>query len=147
MKKYLLFVLATLAASSAAATPANFYECRGTKASASYVTQSLAGTVLTITVDGTIYQAFGEEILDQRTVLGHLLTLTTDVVPDGFTDTLTLLLPDVNITGFGPTTATFATQLFKTRTLTSIGGPQLVDGAIQLNRSAPLKCTATAAVF
>lgn len=40
MKKYLLLVLAILAASSAAATPANFYECRGTKASASYVTKS-----------------------------------------------------------------------------------------------------------
>lgn len=110
MKKYLLLVLATLATSSAAATPANFYECRGTKASASYVTRSLTGTVLTITVDGTTYEAFDEEILDEETVLGHLLTLTTDVIPDAFTDTLTLLLPDVNISGFGPKTA-FVTRL------------------------------------
>ncbi len=146
MKKYLLLVLTALAASSAAATPANFYECRGTKVSASYVTQSLAGTVLTITVGGTTYKAVNEEILDETTVLGHLLTLTTEVIPDAFTDTLTLLLPDVNLTGFGPK-ATFATQLFKTRTLTSIGGPQLVDGVIQINRSAPLNCTATTAVF
>ena len=146
MKKYFLLVLASLAASSAAATPANFYECRGTTASASYVTQSLVGTVLTITVNGTTYQAFDEEIRDEETVLGHLLTLTTDVIPDLFTDTLTLLLPDVNISGFGPKTS-FATRLFKTRIHTSIGGPQLVDGVIQSNRSAPLKCTATAAVF
>lgn len=146
MKKYFLLVLATLAASSAAATPANFYECLGTKASASYVTQSLAGTVLTITVDGTTYQAFDKEIRDQKTVLGHLLTLTTDVIPDLFTDTLTLLLPDVNLSGFGPKRR-FVTRLFKTRTRTSIGGPQLVDGVIQINKSAPLKCTATAAVF
>ena len=146
MKKYLLLVLATLAASSAAATPANSYECRGTKVSASYVTQSLAGTVLTITVDGTTYQARDEEILDETTVLGHLLTLTTDVIPDAFTDTLTLLLPDVNISGFGPKIM-FVTHLFKTRTRTSIAGPQLVDGVIQSNSPAPLKCTATAAVF
>lgn len=146
MKKYLLLVLATLSASSVAATPANFYECRGTKASASYVTRSLAGTALTITVDGTTHQANNDEILDETTVLGHLLTLTTAVSPDAFTDTLTLLLPDVNVSGFGQKTA-FVTRLFKTRTLTSIAGPQLVNGVIQSSSSVPLKCTATAVVF
>jgi hypothetical protein len=146
MKKYLLLVLATWAASSAAATPANFYECRGINVSASYVTQSLTGTVLTITVDGTTYQARNDEIRDETTVLGNLLTLITEAIPDAYTDTLTLLLPDVNVSGFGAKTA-FVTRLFKTRTHTSIGGPQLVDGVIQSNSSVALKCTATAVVF
>lgn len=146
MKTCFLVMLATISASSVAAVPANFYECQGIDASASYVTQSLAGTVLTITVDGITHAAKNDDILDQSTVLGHLLTLTTEVVPDGYTDTLTLLLPDVNVSGFGAKTK-FVTRLFKTRTLSSIGGPAFVDGVIQNNRSAALKCTATAAVF
>lgn len=146
MRKSLFLLLSIFSASGFAGTPANFYECKGTTASASYVIQSHTGTTLTITLNGTTYAARNEEIQDDPTVLGHLLTLTTAVIPDLSTDTLTLLLPDVNVSGFGPKTA-FTTRLFKTSTRTSIGGPRLVDGVIQNNTSMPLKCTATAAVF
>jgi len=146
MKHFLLFVLASFSASTLAATPANFYECSGTKVSASYATQGLAGPVLSITIGGTTYQANNEEIRDEQTVLGHLVTLTTAAIPDLSTDTLTVLLPDVNVSGFGAKTD-FLTRLFQTKTLTSFGGPSLVEGVIQNNRSVPVKCTATAVVF
>jgi hypothetical protein len=146
MNKCLFIVLASLSAPSFAAMPVNFYDCQGANASASYVTESRAGTILTMTVNGVTYQVKNDSILDQPTVLGHLLTLTTETIPDLQTDTLTLLLPDVNVSNFGDT-AKFATLLFKTRTLSSIGGPTLVEGVIQNNKAIPLKCTATAAVF
>ncbi len=70
MKKCLPFLLAIASASAFAATPANFYEHKGTTASASYVTQSHTGTTLTITLNGTTYTAHNQEIHDDPTVLG-----------------------------------------------------------------------------
>jgi hypothetical protein len=147
MNKLPLLVLTSLFASASyAATPANSYECSGLNASASFVTQGFLGPSLRITLSGKTFKAQGLDIRNERTVLGQLVTLTTEQVPDAYTDTLTLMAPDVNVSGFGATTK-FQTRLFKTRTFTSIGGPSLVNGVIQDNRSVLMQCEATALAF
>ncbi len=76
--------------------------------------------------------------------MGNLLTLTTSVVPDAYTDTVTLLLPDVIVDGSQPQPLTFRTWLFTTRTNTSFGGPLFTTGVIQSSRSVGVSCTAKA---
>jgi hypothetical protein len=101
---------------------------------------------LRFTFGSKIFTGKGADIKNEVTVLGHLLTITRAVVPDLHTDTLTLLLPDVNVSNFG-ISKEFDTRVFTTRTETSIGGPQLVDGVIQNNTSRLVHCMGTAAVF
>jgi hypothetical protein len=149
MKTFLLWVLLLMTTSGFAAntTPANLFECTGAGITVNYTSSNLIGQpTLNISLEGKNYSAIGLEILDQETVLGSLLSLTKASVPDLYTDTLTFVKPNVNVSGFGETVS-FFTRLFSTRNHTSIGGPQLVEGVIQNSQSKLLHCIATAAVF
>ncbi|MEQ1528886.1 MAG: hypothetical protein ABL925_06180 [Methylococcales bacterium] len=147
MKTLLSLGLALYSATSLAATPATLYECSGGGVTVDYTTTSLTGSpMLTITIGRKTFTGNGAEITEEVTVLGRLLTITQAAAPDLSTDTLTLLLPDVNVIDFGASEK-FDTRVFTTRTQTSIGGPQLVDGVVQNNASRLVHCTGTAAVF
>lgn len=146
MKKLFMLAFLSIATSSAFAAPANLFNCTGSNASANFTASGFVGDVLTITFNGEPFTARNDGIRKEQTVLGNLLTLPTGQIPDLHTDTLTLLLPDVNILNFGGTKS-FNTRLMKTRTLTSIAGPQLVDGVIQNNRFISMKCTAELVAF
>lgn len=147
MKAILFFGLVLVSGISQAATPANLFECSGSGVSVNYTTTTLAGPPsLYFTIGTKDFSGSGDEITEVATVLGRLLTITRSSVPDLRTDTLTLVLPDVNVSEFGASEE-FDTRVYGTRSLTSIGGPQLVEGVIQNNASRLVHCTATAVVF
>lgn len=143
MKILLTLTLTLFSAVSFAATSANLYECREAGVTVNYVAGEM-GTphILKFAIGGKYYSGIEAEIIDEVTVLGHLLTITHAAVPDLRTDTLTLLLPDVNVSNFGAYKK-FDTRVFSTRTRTSFGGPQLVEGVIQNNASRIVHCTGT----
>jgi hypothetical protein len=143
----MLMLLSLSSATIAAPVAANQYHCTGKNSRVDYSSSSFSGEpLLTIQVGKTRFSAQGEAIQAQQTVLGNLLTLVKSATPDLKTLTVSVLLPDVNVTKLGDK-VTFNSQLFHTKTLTSIGGPALVNGAIQSNTAQELYCTATAVVF
>jgi hypothetical protein len=127
--------------------PVNSYECKGNAITVSYSTTSFIGKpqakfiISKQPISGT-----GEEVTVQQTVLGNLVTLTKKTIPDLYTDTITVLLPDINVAKLGAK-VTFNAQLISSRARTSIAGTQLVNGVIQKNIVYPINCTATAVVF
>lgn len=74
----------------------------------------------------------GDQIGVANTALGTEVTVTTEVVEDLRTVTLTVLLPAVNLRGM--TEAGFETLAIETASATTIGGPRLVDGPVQRYR-------------
>lgn len=62
-------------------------------------------------------------------MLGTLVTVTLETVPDLHTVTATLVLPDLG--GLSGPVTHFGTFLVLTENRTSIGGPALVTGALQ----------------
>jgi uncharacterized protein YdeI (BOF family) len=133
-----------LAQAAAGNSPANNYECTNNAGTTvNYSTTSFTGDArLTVVFDGNVVSRAGEEIQTQRTVLGTLVTVVRSLVPDSFIDTITFLAPDVNVTAKTPEVS-FKTEVFFTRTRTSIGGPSLVGGVVQSSTSRALVCTAS----
>jgi hypothetical protein len=144
MKILLSLSLALYSAASLAATPANLYQCKGGGLYVNYATSDLVPfPVLIFSIGDKKFSGTGADITDEVTALGHLLTITRTAVPDVRTDTLTLLLPDVNVSNVIGSYKKFDTRVFTTRTQTSFGGPQLVEGVIQNNASQIVHCTGT----
>jgi hypothetical protein len=120
MKILLSLGLALFSAASLAATPANLFECTGVGVKVNYTATTLKGNPsLSFKVGSKTFTGSGKEITDEVTVLGHLLTITRTVVPDFNKETLTLLLPDVNVVDFG------ASEMFDTRVLSLVLRPPL----------------------
>ena len=151
----LLMTLALMPKAAAAQTGASLAAAPGTVAANNYECTNNAGTTVnysttsftgdarfTVVFDGNIISRSGDDIQTQKTVLGNLVTVVRREVPDSFTDTITLVAPDVNVTASTPEVS-FRTELFFTRTLTSIGGPSLVPGVIQSSTRRTLVCTAS----
>ena len=138
------YALAQSALAAAPAAAANNYECSNNAGTTvNYSTTSFTGEPrLTIQLDGSVIARSGEEIKTQRTVLGTLVTVVRSFVPDSFTDTLTFVAPDVNVSA-KTGEVSFRTELFATRTRTSIGGPGLVAGVIQSSTRQTVVCTAS----
>lgn len=140
-----LMTLALTPTSALAQTgSANNYECTNDAGTTvNYSTTSFTGDArITIQFDGNVISRSGEEIQTQRTVLGTLVTVVRRLAPDSFTDTVTFVAPDVNVTAKTPEVS-FRTELFFTRTFTSIGGPSLVNGVIQSSTRRTVVCTAS----
>jgi len=76
--------------------------------------------------------AEGDEIAVERGPLGRLVTITLESVPDLHTLTVTLVLPDLG--GFSRPITSFRTFAVLTTNRTTIGGPELITGPIQLYR-------------
>lgn len=86
----------------------------------------------------------GAELSQASTALGNEITVTLEVVPDGWVKTFTLVLPTVNCREGDVQIDAFASL---TTERSSIGGPALVNGAIQLYELHALSGTARAVVF
>lgn len=82
--------------------------------------------------DARDVSAQGEEIAVERGPLGRLVTVTLESIPDLHTVTVTLVLPDLG--GSSRPITPFRTFVVLTTNRTSIGGPDLVTGPIQLYR-------------
>ena len=136
----------TAAAQAAVARtqPANNYDCTNNAGTTlNYSTSSFTGDPrFTIQFDGNLVSRSGDEIQTQKTVLGTLVTVLRGEVSDSFVDTITFVAPDVNVTPSIPEIS-FRTEVFFTRTRTSIGGPSLVVGVIQSSSRRTLVCTAS----
>jgi hypothetical protein len=143
MKILLSLGLALFSTASLATTPAGLYECSGNGVTVNYMATDM-GTPhsLKFAIGGKTFSGIDTEIREEVTVLGHLLTITRSAVPDIRTDTLTLLIPDVNVRNSGAYKK-FDTRIFSTRTRTSFGGPQFVEGVIQNNASRIVHCNGT----
>ena len=74
--------------------------------------------------------ASGSAISVENGPLGRLVTITIESVPDLHTITVTLVLPDLG--GQSRPVTSFRTFVVVTTNRTSIGGPGLVTGPIQL---------------
>jgi hypothetical protein len=110
-----------------------------------YSATSIAGVpLLTYQAHKQTRSFRGEEIRVQQTELGDTVTVTLEVVPDLHTVTLTLLIPAVNLGK--DNAARIATQAIRTTSRTSIGGPRLVQGQIQLYEALALEGTAKSVV-
>ena len=94
--------------------------------------------------DGEIERVFSAaELRVEPSILGSLATATLESVPDLGDLTITLAVPEVNF--LDDASADVETFLVRTRHRTSIGGPALVDGALQTYETVQLSGTATGA--
>lgn len=82
------------------------------------------------------------EIDSLESTIGKLITVTLEVVEDSHDLTLTLLLPRINLEGQSDS---FETLAIRTKQLTSIGGPGLVEGPLQTYDVVQLRGTASQA--
>lgn len=127
--------------------PANLYQCSNKNITVNYSSSSLTGEpILNISIGKRAYAATGNNIQLQKTVLGNLVGMVKTSVPDLYTNTMTVLLPDVNVTTLGES-INFKSKFLITHAIDSIGGAQLVNGVIQNNSVITLECSATAVVF
>jgi len=82
----------------------------------------------------------GEEIDSLETRIGKLITVTLETVPDSHE--LTLTLPRINLEGQSDF---FETPAIRTKHLTSIAGPSLIEGPLQTYDTVQLRGTASQA--
>jgi hypothetical protein len=132
-------------AALAAGSEPNLFELRGGGIQVTYSTSSFDGKPQLTYEDQKVSLTFqGEEIRSLDTEIGLQLTVTLEQVPDLKAVTLTLILPTINLQG---DKSPFQTQAIVTTHRTSIGGPDLVKGALQLYRVKPLRGIARVVVF
>jgi hypothetical protein len=95
--------------------------------------------------DGSESRSFsGDEIRSSPSELGTTLTLTLEAVPDGYTRTLTVIIPDANL---AEESAECTAVAIDSTIRTSIGGPDLVKGAVQSYLARTLRGTASFVEF
>jgi hypothetical protein len=111
----------------------------------SYSTSSSSGKPLFNYKDSKGARNFnGDEIRTQKTEIGTMVTVTLETVPDLRVVTLTLLVPAINLDG---SEKEFRTIAIRTTSKTTIGGPQLVKGALKTYEVINFKGTASSVVF
>jgi hypothetical protein len=129
----------------AAGPEPNLFELRGGGIKVTYSTSSIDGQPQLTYEDQKISLTFqGKEIRSLDTEIGLQLTVTLEQIPDLQTVTLTLILPMINLQG---NEGRFQTQAIITTHRTSIGGPDLVKGPLQLYRVKSLRGIARVVVF
>ncbi len=113
-------------------TEPNRFELRLGGTTIVYTTSSIAGQpTLSLDEDGNSRSWSGSEIEREETSLGALVTVTLDFIADFKRDTLSLLLPEIHLPQDGGSSDFTAIVIWTTHR-TSIGGPQLVEGPIQV---------------
>ncbi|MEZ4295233.1 MAG: hypothetical protein R3B70_09680 [Polyangiaceae bacterium] len=121
------------------------YHLQGTGLTVQYSTSSIAGVpLLSADWKGQRRSFRGDEIRVAEAELGRLVTVTLESVPDLKHVTLTIAIPGMNLDGHDGSIRTFAVV---TTSRTSIAGPRLVHGQIDLYENIDLSGKAEAAVF
>jgi len=112
----------------------NNFVLKGQDMTITYETTSISGQpLLTGQYKGKALNFMGGNIRREETEIGQLVTVDLRYEPDRATITLTLLIPRINLEG-NESSSPFKTEAIITEHLTSIGGPDLVKGAIQIYR-------------
>jgi hypothetical protein len=110
---------------------ANHFQLNGARYSVTYDSTSIAGEPILTCKYGAKSSSFrGKDIRKLDTEIGQQVTVTLETVPDHHQTTLTVLVPAVNL-GIGNAAISFTTTMIITTHRDSIGGPRLVEGAIQ----------------
>jgi len=120
---------------------ANFYVLSDEDMSIRYFSGD-ADSPPSLSFENALYdkQYTGEEVEITETSLGSVVTVYVDANPDLNVLTFSLLVPDVNIENSEKESVT--TIGIMTNSLTSIGGPDLVDGQIDFYEAHTLVGTA-----
>lgn len=127
-------------------TAPNLYELHGDKLQVTYSTTSIAGQPIFTFQQGRKTLNFKKtEIKTTKTPIGTLVTVLIETVPDLKTVTFSLALPDVNLQQ--STKVNIKTVGILTTSKMSIGGPNLVKGAVQAYKVVTLSGTAKAVQF
>ncbi len=123
----------------------NHFVITGAGIKLTYSTTSLNGLPLLTYKDSQHSLSFqGDEIRQLDSEIGQQITVTLEQVPDLRTVTFTLLLPTINLEE--PEVHFRTTGIIMTGR-TSIGGPDLVKGALQTYRLKDLRGTAQLLTF
>ncbi len=124
------------------AVEANHYKLRDEKIRITYSSTSFDGTPrLDYEKGGRLLSFSGDQIREQASEMGTLVTVTLKALPDLRTVILTLLVPQVNLTESKPRRA-IRTLAVVTTIRTTIGGPGLVDGPVQTYKALALRGSA-----
>jgi hypothetical protein len=138
--------MATKAQAALASTAPNLYELAGGTLKVTYSTSSIAGQPLFTYKKGSVTKTFsGDQIRTLATEIGTLVTVTTETVPDLRTVTFTLVLPKIQLGN--KTAVKFSTIGITATAKTTIGGPGLVQGAVQSYRATALQGKASGVMF
>jgi len=142
----LLLVCSTPYGAVAASPQApNLFELKGPGIEVTYSASSFSGQPILTYKDKKLNLTFyGEDIRHLESDIGLELTVLLEELPDLHTVTFTLLLPKINLDG---TECPFRTYGTMTTHKTSIGGPDLVKGPLQIYRVKALKGIARLVVF
>jgi len=109
----------------------NFYEMQNKNLTITYQSTGTTGQQeLTYESKGDFLSFKGEQICCENTEIGQQITVTLKNLPDEHALTLTLLLPQINLVPKENKTS-FTTKAIVTTHRTSIGGPDLIKGALQ----------------
>jgi hypothetical protein len=122
---------------------ANYFVLNGEQTQITYATTSFTGLPL-LTYQGRYgsHSFTGDQIQRQATAIGELVMAgPLETIPDLWEVTLTLLVPEINLIGGGAATP-IATVAIITTHHTTIGGPGLVQGALQTYEVVALQGTA-----
>ncbi len=115
----------------------NMYELMGKKISINYATSSFSGEPqMTVRLYNKKFHFRGQQIRVTPTEIGDLVNVTLKQIPDLESLILTMIIPRINLyedrTVFDPQgSVMFETQAIKTKSRTTIAGPDLVRGVVQ----------------
>lgn len=118
-------------------TVANLFQLRRGAVRIDYAASDFGGQPNLTLTEGDATRTFrGREIQLESVVLGTLVTVTLAAVADGDSQRLSVLLPEVNV---GPKNRErIRAVVIRTTSRSSIGGPALVLGALQIYATAQI---------
>ncbi len=126
---------------------ANLFELHTFTLKITYSSSSLDGKPqLSYEKGATSLHFRGNQLRQVKTEIGTLITVTLKTVPDARIVTLSLLLPQVNVSTADLETRV-AVKAIETTTRTSIGGPNLVEGQLQTYKVYSLRGKAKSVFF
>lgn len=123
----------------------NMFDLKGHDVRVHYSTSSIAGVPLLSFESKDLQRSFrGDEIRVQETELGHLVSVTLELVPDLHAITFSVLIPSINLEG---RECEIQTEGIRALHRTSIAGPRLVKGQVSSYESVTLRGKAQSVVF
>lgn len=126
---------------------ANLYELHRGATSITYSASGIDGRPRLHYENGDRQLDFtGDEVETHESEIGRLVTVELAFVPDGETRVLSLLLPQVNLAQ-GTSDERFRALVIFTRVRSTIGGPGLVRGQLQVYNARTFRGTARAVAF
>jgi hypothetical protein len=133
---------ATKPAAVAGPQPANHFELQRGARTITYDSAAIDGKPLLNYSDGSVTKSFkGDRLGIVQTRIGTLLTVDLSFIPDASIKTLTVVLPQVNLTDGKK--CPFKAVVLDTTILTPLGGPRLATGQIQTSTATTFRGTAS----